>query len=240
MRCLAIALGGWGLALLLCCPANARTSLIGYGGNCVAYAREVTGINLDGNAAAWWPHAEGHYERGHTPQAGSILVFKPSGYMHVGHVAVVSKVIGQREILVDQANWVRGRVTKSMAVFDASPRNDWTAVRVQFGGNWGTRENPTYGFIYQHTVPASFGPSFAEEGHERHQPVASSAEEGREHRAGHITLHATTPDVHQHHGHELAHVGHPGGAKVKHAHLAEEHPTHHPHKGPNTRLAAVY
>ena len=227
MRWLAIALGGWGLAMVLLCPANARTTHAGYGGNCVAYAREVTGIHLDGNAAAWWPHAEGRYERGHTPQAGSILVFKPSGYMHVGHVAVVSKVIGQREILVDQANWIRGRVTKSMAVFDASPHNDWTTVRVQFGGNWGTRENPTYGFIYQHTAPASFDRAVAEENHEQQHHAVHVAAQLRRHEPSRR-------------GVELAKAGHPGGIKTKHAHLAEEKPTHHLHKAPYTRLAAVY
>lgn len=155
MRWLSIALGGWGLVVLLCIPAMARTSHDVHGGNCVAYAREVTGVRLDGNAAAWWPHAEGRYERGHTPQAGAILVFKPYGRMHVGHVAVVSRVVGPREVLVDQANWVRGRVTKAISVIDASPANDWTSVKVQYAGTHG-RENPTYGFIYPQAMPAAF------------------------------------------------------------------------------------
>jgi len=156
LRCLSIALGGWGLVMLLCYPAMARTSHDIHGGNCVAYAREVTGVHLDGNAAAWWPQAEGRYERGHTPQVGAILVFKPYGGMHVGHVAVVSRVVSAREVLVDQANWVRGRVTKAMSVIDASPANDWTSVEVQYGGTHG-RDNPTYGFIYPHVLPDSLG-----------------------------------------------------------------------------------
>jgi surface antigen len=138
----------------------ARTSHDIHGSNCVDYAREVTGVHLDGNAAAWWPHAEGRYERGHTPQVGAILVFKPYGGMHVGHVAVVSRVVSAREVLVDQANWVRGRVTKAMSVIDASPTNDWTNVKVQYGGTHG-RDNPTYGFIYPHVLPASFGETVA-------------------------------------------------------------------------------
>jgi hypothetical protein len=149
-----------------CVPGLARTTHEGHGGNCVAFARDITGIHLDGNAASWWPHAEGRYERGQRPSVGAILVFKPYGRMHVGHVAVVSQVIGPREILVDQANWVRGRVSRAMAVFDASPRNDWTAVRVQFGGGWGTRENPTFGFIYPRVVPASFGERIVEPQHD--------------------------------------------------------------------------
>jgi hypothetical protein len=155
--------------MILCLPAMARTTPEGHGGNCVAFARDATGINLDGNAASWWPHAEGRYERGQQPKVGSILVFKPYSGMRVGHVAVVSQVLGPREILVDQANWIRGRVTRAMAVFDASPHNDWTAVHVQFGGNWGTRENPTFGFIYPRVVPASFGERIVEPQQDNHR-----------------------------------------------------------------------
>ncbi len=161
MRWLSIALWGWGLVILLCVPAMARTSHDVHGGNCVAYAREVTGVHLDGNAAAWWPHAEGRYERGHTPQVGAILVFKPYGRMHVGHVAVVSRIVNAREVLVDQANWVRGRVTKAISVVDASPANDWTSVKVQYAGTHG-RKNPTYGFIYPRVLPVNFGAAVAE------------------------------------------------------------------------------
>ena len=87
-------------AVWLAAAAQAGSS----GGNCVAYAREVSGISLDGNAGAWWSQAEGRYGRGQTPAVGAVLVFKPSGHMPVGHVAVVSQVVKPREILVDQAN----------------------------------------------------------------------------------------------------------------------------------------
>jgi surface antigen len=138
------------------------------GGNCVAYAREVSGIHLDGNAAQWWPHAEGRYDRGHQPAVGAILVFKSSRYMRVGHVAVVSKVVGSREILIDHANWVRGRVTKEMSVVDASPNNDWTSVKVlEIRSGTHSRENPTYGFIYPGSLPPDF------------DRVAAAAERGR-------------------------------------------------------------
>ena len=160
MRWGSIALGGWGLVILMCVPALARTAHDVHGGNCVAYARDVTGVRLDGNAASWWPHAEGRYERGHRPEVGAILVFKPYGRMHVGHVAVVSRVISAREVLVDQANWVRGHVTRAISVVDASPLNDWTSVKVQYQGTHG-RENPTYGFIYPHALPANFSEAVA-------------------------------------------------------------------------------
>jgi surface antigen len=124
--------------------------MVSHGGNCVAYAKAVTGIQLSGNAGLWWSNAAGHYDRGQEPQIGSILVFKSSGHMRSGHVAVVSGIVGPREILLDHANWVRGRVTKAMAAIDMSPRNDWTSVKVlgdrpEAGGQ---RDNPTFGFIY--------------------------------------------------------------------------------------------
>jgi surface antigen len=153
------------------------------GGNCVAYAREVTGIHLDGNASSWWLHAQGHYERGNQPSVGAVLVFKPYGGMHVGHVAVVSRIVGPREILVDQANWVRGRVTKSMSVVDASPLNDWTSVKVQYAGTHG-RENPAYGFIYPRVAPASFGETIVEAQPDQKHPshVAQIADRAKHHK----------------------------------------------------------
>jgi surface antigen len=148
-RTVALALGG--LVILLSLAAQAAAP---HGANCVAYARAVTGIELDGDAGAWWPHAAGRYERGQVPKLGAILVFKPSGHMHVGHVAVVSRVVGPREILVDQANWIPGRVVTAMSVIDASPGNDWTSVKVieLHSGTHG-RENQTYGFIYPRSLP---------------------------------------------------------------------------------------
>jgi surface antigen len=135
-----------GLATGMVGAASASGS---YGGNCALYARSITGVALDGNAGAWWAHAEGHYQRGQQPAVGAILVFKPSGHMRSGHVAVVSRVVNRREILVDQANWIRGRVVKNMSVVDASPENDWSSVRViELQSNTHGRENPTYGFIY--------------------------------------------------------------------------------------------
>lgn len=142
-----------GVTRLFCClwtvglslPAMAST----YGGNCVSYVRAVTGMDISGNAGAWWGNAAGRYNRGDEPAPGSVLVFKPSGAMWLGHVAVVSQVVNKREILVDQANWVPGRVVKDMAVYDVSAANNWSAVRVADyrSTNWG-RINPTFGFIY--------------------------------------------------------------------------------------------
>ena len=123
--------------------------------NCALYARDVTGLDLQGNAGAWWEEAEGRYGRGHQPAPGAVLVFKPSRFMPSGHVAVVARVLGNREILVDQANWIHGRVTRGMAVFDASPGNDWSVVQVEeLQSHTYGRQNLTYGFVYAKAPPA--------------------------------------------------------------------------------------
>jgi surface antigen len=116
---------------------------------CVPFARAVSGINIRGDAKTWWKKAENHYPKGKVPVSGSVLTFRASGGMTRGHVAVVSGVINSREILVDQANWVRNRVTQDNRVVDVSPNNDWSAVRVASEGNSLGRVYPTYGFIYQ-------------------------------------------------------------------------------------------
>jgi surface antigen len=115
---------------------------------CVAYAREVTGIDLSGNADTWWYHAEGLYERGNRPEAGAILNFRSTGRMRDGHVAVVVNVVNSRMVEIDQANWSPG-ISRNIPVVDVSPDNDWTQVRVGLGhtGEFGS-VYPTYGFIY--------------------------------------------------------------------------------------------
>jgi surface antigen len=133
----------------------------------------MTGIQLDGNAGLWWSHAAGHYDRGQEPKIGSVLVFKSFGHMRSGHVAVVSGVVEPRKILVDHANWVRGRVSKAMAVVDTSPRNDWTSVKVlgtrpEAGGQ---RDNPTFGFIYPSDAPSSIAKANTNNPDTRHARV---------------------------------------------------------------------
>jgi surface antigen len=123
---------------------------------CVPYAREQSGIGLRGDAWTWWMAAAGQYDRGHAPRVGAVVVFKKSGSMSHGHVAVVAKVINSRRVLVDHANWApyrgrsRGQVARLVTVADISPRNDWTEVRVwnDSAQELGTRAYPTYGFIY--------------------------------------------------------------------------------------------
>ncbi len=128
---------------------------------CVPYARRVSGIELTGDAYLWWGEAAGRYERGNTPAPGSVLSFRANGRMRLGHVAVVTEVVNQREIVVTQANWGgsgfdHGGISTGVSVVDVSPGNDWTAVRVALGHspNYGA-VYPTYGFIYGHDAPTT-------------------------------------------------------------------------------------
>jgi surface antigen len=126
---------------------------LAYGISCVPFAREDSGIHVPGNAYQWWSNASGHYARGDRPEAGSVLTFRSNDRMRLGHVAVVSRVINAREIIVDHANWpsngMYGAVSRDVAVVDVSEANNWTAVRVQLSGSGDFGSvYPTYGFIY--------------------------------------------------------------------------------------------
>jgi GTP-binding protein len=112
------------LALAACalgCPATALADDVdGYDAatelqqpylQCVPYAREVSGIQIYGDAWTWWDQAEGHYARGHTPRVGAVMAFQPYGSMTLGHVAAVSRVIDSRASLTPRdeeiARWLR-------------------------------------------------------------------------------------------------------------------------------------
>jgi len=128
------------------------------GGSCVLFARANSGIDIRGDAFSWWDLAAGRYLRGQVPEVGAVLVLAQTDRLRRGHVAVVRQVIDQRDILVDHANWIPGRIITGMQVQDVSPDNDWTALRfynVQYGV-FGSIY-PADGFIYQMPpmVPAS-------------------------------------------------------------------------------------
>lgn len=115
---------------------------------CVPFARQVAGVDIRGNASTWWKQAAGRYARGKEPKVGAVMNFASSRAMPMGHVAVVSGVISDREILVDQANWVRNRITQDTRVVDVSAQGDWSRVKVDNGNGSFGRVNPVYGFIY--------------------------------------------------------------------------------------------
>ena len=115
---------------------------------CVPFARTMSGIEIRGNAETWWAGAVGLYERGHEPEVGSVMVFSGTRKLPMGHVAVVSERVSDREIKIDHANWKRNQVSLGMSVIDVSARGDWSVVKVAYDpGKYG-REYPISGFIY--------------------------------------------------------------------------------------------
>jgi len=122
---------------------------------CVEYARLATGIAIFGNAKTWWDKARYSYAQTSNPTPGAVMVFDARRKMSAGHVAVVKRVLSNREVIVDHANWGRdGRIYLNAPVVDVSENNDWSLVRV-----WNTRAgsmgSSTYnikGFISQRNV----------------------------------------------------------------------------------------
>jgi surface antigen len=131
--------------------------------SCVPYARARSGIGLQGDAWQWWDAAAGRYDRGRAPRPGSVLVLHRTARMRDGHVAVVTRVVSAREILVDHANWAsgaaRGRIATDQRVVDVSAGNDWSLVRVWYPriGDLGTTAFPARGFVHPRQVVAGAG-----------------------------------------------------------------------------------
>jgi surface antigen len=118
---------------------------------CAPYAREISGIQLRGNANTWWGQAAGRYERGRAPKEGAVLAFEATRRMRVGHVAMVSHVVSEREVLLTHANWSRrGGIETDVRAVDVSAAGDWSMVKVWYGPQHGlgTSAYPTSGFIY--------------------------------------------------------------------------------------------
>ena len=123
---------------------------------CAPYARQVSGIDIRGNADTWWGQAAGRYERGHSPRVGAVLAFAASRRMRVGHVATVSKVVSDREVLLTHANWSRpGRIETDVRAVDVSAAGDWSLVKVWYApqAGLGTSAYATRGFIYAGHAP---------------------------------------------------------------------------------------
>jgi surface antigen len=122
---------------------------------CVPFARAESGVEIRGNAKTWWSQAAGTYDRGNEPRKGAVMAFAGTRGMPLGHVAVVKKIVSDREILIDHANWSpiggrRGQIERNVRVIDVSSAGDWSMVRVWYApiGDLGLRANPVQGFIY--------------------------------------------------------------------------------------------
>lgn len=137
-------LAGTGCALLAGCagrpplpaPPEATTFRADVPLSCVPFARELSGIDLAGDAHTWWRAASGRYRRDSRPTPGAVLVLRGTRRLPQGHLAVVVRQTGPREILVSHANWgsgaARGAVHQNQRVVDVSRRNDWSEVRIWY------------------------------------------------------------------------------------------------------------
>lgn len=117
---------------------------------CVPFARDESGIEIYGDAHLWWQKAANAYERGHEPEEGSVMVLFGYKNPNRGHVAVVKRMISEREIVVDHANWLNdGQIYLDQPVKDVSANNDWSAVKVWYapGRQYGARTYAVQGFI---------------------------------------------------------------------------------------------
>ena len=136
-------------------------SLLDYVGQCVPFAREASGIRIFGDAWTWWDQADGRYDRGRRPRVGSVVVFRKTARLPFGHVAVVSRIVEKRVLMLTHANWSRkngerGHAEQDVTLFDVSDDNDWSEVKVWFRDSDGLGGGiyPLAGFIYPDGKPA--------------------------------------------------------------------------------------
>ena len=122
---------------------------------CVPYARSLSGVQIYGDAHTWWKQAKGRYQRGDRPVVGAVLSLKSHGKMQLGHIAVVSKIVDSRNILLSHANWSpingrRGQIERNVAAVDVSRNNDWSRVKIWYApiSALGKTAYPVNGFIY--------------------------------------------------------------------------------------------
>lgn len=135
--------------------AAPAASLLDYVGQCVPFARAASGIEIYGDAWTWWEKADGHYPRGHTPLQGAVIVFAKTERLPLGHVAVVSRIVEKRVLMLTHANWSRqkgerGHTEQDVTLFDVSDRNDWSKVKVWYHDVKGLGGGlyPVKGFVY--------------------------------------------------------------------------------------------
>ena len=131
---------------------------------CAPFVREISGIPLRGDAWTWWDQAAGRFQRGSTPKVDSVLVLRATDQLPYGHVAIVRRVVGPREITVTHADWgsderTRRLVHDSMPVVDVSPANDWSELRFwNAGAHAFGKVYAAYGFIYPRTTSQALRP----------------------------------------------------------------------------------
>lgn len=139
-------------ALMTAVPAQAKSAYL----QCAPYARQISAVKIHGDAWTWWGQAAGRYERGNDPEVGSVMSFKKTARNPFGHVAMVSAIVSDREVLLTHANWSRrGGIERNVRAIDVSAAGDWSEVKVWFAplGGLGTSTYPVNGFIYGDGAP---------------------------------------------------------------------------------------
>lgn len=144
------------IAIAVCALAPARAaSLLDYVGQCVPFARAASGIQIYGDAWTWWDQADGRYERGDRPRVGAVIAFARQARLPLGHVAVVSRIVERRVLMLTHANWSRqngerGHAEQDVTLYDVSPDNDWSEVKVWYrdAAGLGGTVYQVNGFIY--------------------------------------------------------------------------------------------
>ena len=139
-----------------CCLATAAPAEAKFW-QCATYAREVSGVSIHGNAWTWWAQAAGRYQRGNAPKIGAVMSFQRTARMPLGHVATVSAVLGDREVLLTHANWSRpGGIERNVRAVDVSAAGDWSKVKVWYAPSQdlGSSVYPVNGFIYAGDAPS--------------------------------------------------------------------------------------
>lgn len=149
-------------ALALGTSAAQASSLLDYVGQCVPFARAASGIQIFGDAWTWWGQADGRYERGYKPRLGAVIVFEKTSRLPLGHVAVVGRIVEKRVLMLTHANWSRqngerGHAEQDVTLYDASPDNDWSEVRVWYrdSDGLGGTVYAVSGFVYAQGKPAA-------------------------------------------------------------------------------------
>src|SRR5262249_51450322 len=127
---------------------------------CVPYARDHSGVRLWGDATTWWGQARGRFSRSSDPEPGSVMVIRGYDNDERGHLAVVRRVLNDREIVVDHANWLNGgEISLDNPNMDVPGDNDWSEVRFWYepGHHYGGRVYQVQGFIlgYAASAPCS-------------------------------------------------------------------------------------
>lgn len=132
-------------------------------GECVPFARALSGVTLVGDAHTWWAQAEGRFARAPRPVPGAVMAFRAQAEMDLGHVAVVTALVDARTVLVAHSNWDgglgKGRISLDQPVRCVSPRGDWRLVRVWHEAS--ARLGPTAWALDGFILPAPAGARLA-------------------------------------------------------------------------------